>query len=187
MSVASPTSSFLFRFSHASVGPIGAPVLRDFTWCVRPGESWVITGPNSSGKSAVAQALAGGLPVAQTGDDCSNALPAPDSVSLVSFERQREIFFDERYHDDGEFMEGGVDPGTPALDFILGRARGAALPPEPARFRELVERLGISVVLDTGLKYLSTGEFRKLKHSAASAHADPWPEWMREDDVTESN
>ena len=97
-------STVVFSFKHASVGRPDAPILRDFTWCVESGQSWVITGPNSSGKSAVAQALAGGLPVLSTGDDSNNWLPAPQSVSLSSVEWQREIFFDERYYDDSEFM-----------------------------------------------------------------------------------
>ena len=69
--------------------------------------------------------------------------------------------FDERYHDDGEFVEGGIDPGTSALDFILRRQRGrpdATNAPLPEGLGGLVRRLGIEGVLGRGLKYLSTGE-----------------------------
>jgi molybdate transport system ATP-binding protein len=154
-------------FDRASIGPVDQPIFRDFTWNVEPFQAWVITGSNGSGKSAIAQALAGGLPVASRGasNGTGNQLPDPASVALISFERQRDIVFDERYHDDGDFVEGGIDPGTLARDFILGRQRGvkaAAPPTPPARWDELVQRLGIESLLERGLKYLSTGEIRKV-------------------------
>jgi len=156
-------------FHEASIGPGDLPIFRDFSWNVEPFQSWVITGENGSGKSAIAQALAGGLAVASraASNGAGNRLPAPSSVALISFERQRDVLFDERYHDDGEFVEGGIDPGTSARDFILGRKRGtraASAPPPspPARLDELVRRLGIDSVLGRGLKYLSTGEIRKV-------------------------
>ncbi|HEX3775766.1 MAG TPA: ATP-binding cassette domain-containing protein [Polyangiaceae bacterium] len=154
--------TFRIEFRGATLGPLDQPIFRDFSWTVEPFESWLITGPNGGGKSAIAQALAGGLEVTQGDTNTAQVLPAPDSVSLISFERQREVIFDERYHDDSEFADGGVDPGTAALDFVLRRKRGAPRPPEPARLRALAESLGILDLLARGLKYLSTGEIRKV-------------------------
>ena len=48
-------------FHEASIGPSDQPIFRDFSWNVEPFQSWVITGSNGSGKSAIAQALSGGL------------------------------------------------------------------------------------------------------------------------------
>ncbi|HYQ03234.1 MAG TPA: ATP-binding cassette domain-containing protein [Polyangiaceae bacterium] len=154
-------------FHEATIGPASQPIFRDFSWNVEAFQSWVITGENGSGKSAIAQALAGGLDVASrsASSGAGTQLPASASVALISFERQRDIVFDERYHDDGDFLEGGVDPGTSARDFILRRKRGvpaAAEPAVPARLDELARRLGIEGVLGRGLKYLSTGEIRKV-------------------------
>jgi molybdate transport system ATP-binding protein len=153
-------------FRHAALGPSDQPIFRDFSWAVEPFQSWVITGSNGSGKSALAQALAGGLQVEVTSRAASkgagNELPPPESVALISFERQRDVVFDERYHDDGEFVDGGIDPGTSARDFILRRKRGSAAVEEPARLAELVARLGVTALLDRGVKYLSTGEIRKV-------------------------
>ncbi|HET7542561.1 MAG TPA: ATP-binding cassette domain-containing protein [Polyangiaceae bacterium] len=156
----------MISLEGATIGPASQPIFRDFSWRVEPFQSWVITGENGSGKSAIAQALAGTLPVASRNASSSagTELPDPASVALISFERQRDIVFDERYHDDGEFVEGGVDPGTSARDFILGRKRGerAAPAPLPERLDPLLRRLGIEGVLARGLKYLSTGEIRKV-------------------------
>jgi len=157
-------STFSIRFRGASLGPIDQPIFRDFSWSVEPFSVWVITGPNGGGKSAVAQALAGALAVTQS--DTGGVLPAPDSVALISFERQREVIFDERYNDDSEFADGGIDPGTSALDFMLKRKRAPgglqARPDEPPRLRELAASMGILELLPRGLKYLSTGEIRKV-------------------------
>jgi molybdate transport system ATP-binding protein len=157
-------SALTICFREATIGPADQPIFRHFSWTVEPFQAWVITGSNGSGKSAVAQALAGGLPVTSRGasQGAASTLPAPESVALISFERQRDVVFDERYHDDSEFVDGGVDPGTAALDFILGRKRGAAAVEPPARLSDLVRRLGIEPLLGRGLKYLSTGEIRKV-------------------------
>jgi molybdate transport system ATP-binding protein len=157
-------STLTICFHEATIGPVDQPIFRHFAWTVEPFQAWVITGSNGSGKSAVAQALAGGLPVSSRGAShgTRNALPAPETVALISFERQRDVVFDERYHDDSEFVDGGVDPGTAALDFILGHKRGATALPAPPRLSELVQRLGIESLLGRGLKYLSTGEIRKV-------------------------
>ena len=157
-------SALTICFREATIGPADQPIFRHFSWTVEPFQAWVITGSNGSGKSAVAQALAGGLPVISRGASlgANNVLPVPETVALISFERQRDVVFDERYHDDSEFVEGGVDPGTAALDFILGRPRGAAAIEPPARLSDLVRRLGIEPLLGRGLKYLSTGEIRKV-------------------------
>lgn len=154
-------------FHQATIGPARQPVFRDFSWNVEPFQAWVITGENGSGKSAIAQALAGGLEVRSriASSGAGTQLPDPASVALISFERQRDIIFDERYHDDGEFVEGGVDPGTSARDFIVGRKRGSpdqGPAPVPEGFAALVSRLGLDSVLGRGLKYLSTGEIRKV-------------------------
>lgn len=157
-------SAFSIRFNRASLGPIDQPIFRDFSWSVEPFSVWVITGPNGGGKSAVAQALSGALAVTQ--GDTGGVLPSADSVALISFERQREVIFDERYNDDSEFADGGIDPGTSALDFMLRRKRKPggleSPPPEPPRLRELAASMGILELLPRGVKYLSTGEIRKV-------------------------
>ncbi|MEO8904619.1 MAG: ATP-binding cassette domain-containing protein [Polyangiaceae bacterium] len=164
-------STYRICFNEAQIGLADQPIFRHFTWAAESFQSWVITGSNGSGKSAIAQALAGGLEIASAasrgasdGDTSGESaqLPAPESVALISFERQRDVVFDERYHDDSDFVDGGVDPGTSAQDFILGRARGGAPVSAPARLADLVRRLGIEALLGRGLKYLSTGEIRKV-------------------------
>jgi len=50
----------VFTLDRATVArPGGAAVLTDFSWTVRDGETWAITGPVGSGKSTLADALLG--------------------------------------------------------------------------------------------------------------------------------
>ena len=74
------TASVCFR--GASIGPASAPIFRDFSWNVEPFQSWVITGENGSGKSAIAQALSGGLAVGSrsASNGAGNQLPDPASI-----------------------------------------------------------------------------------------------------------
>ena len=49
-----------FRFDAATVSRAdGAPVLRDLTWTVRPGEAWAVVGPTASGKTTLLEAIQG--------------------------------------------------------------------------------------------------------------------------------
>ena len=139
---------FFINFQQHTIGYPDEVILTDFTWFIAPGETWVITGPNGSGKSAIAAALAGRLPVDRTG------LPDSAAVALVSFEYQRDVIMAERRNDDSDFTEGGVDQGTTVRRFMAALAND--------RFDELVLGLGIGHLLDRGIKYLSTGELRKV-------------------------
>lgn len=90
----------------------------------------------------------------------------PDFVE-VSFEAQRAFLDLERRFDDGEFTEGGLWDGTPVFAFLLGHTAEHPAPRTltaerlPAPLRELAEQVGLAPHFDRGLKYLSTGEFRK--------------------------
>ena len=139
-------------FDHLNIAVSDRMVLPDFSWQVQPGEPWLIVGPNGSGKSAVVAAL------------CGETDPAPLNIfagdcELLSFDRQQEIILQELRNDESDFVEGGVDPGTKVRQFILNR-----LPAQPAEtdFRGLTQELDIERLLDHGIKYLSTGELRKV-------------------------
>lgn len=54
------SSDVVFTLDRATVArPGGAAVLSDFSWTVREGETWAVTGPVGSGKSTLADALLG--------------------------------------------------------------------------------------------------------------------------------
>jgi len=117
---------------------------------IAPGECWIVTGPNGCGKSLLAEILAG-LRQPHSG---SIAWPAMTNgpergAAVVSFESQERIMKRERREDLSSIMHGILDPGHRVRDLL------------PDSDTSLAARFGIDHILDRGLRFLSTGEFRK--------------------------
>lgn len=135
---------------------------------VRPGECWVVTGPNGSGKSLLTEILAGQRsPTSGTVRWPSFADPT-EHAAVVSFEALERVMTAERHNDQSSIMHGRLDPGR-SVRAYLEEAAGEA---GAHRVDEVARRLGIERLSDRGLRFLSTGEFRKTLLAAALAR-DP--------------
>lgn len=144
-------SKTLFSFDNATIETRDKKILHGVTWTLNRGDAWLLTGGNGSGKSALAASLAGQLDILQQGSEpvADTTLPR---TTLASFEEAARLIREERYRDDSDFVEGGVDPGrTPADILELDNPEQ-----HPA-----VIQCGITKILHRGLKYLSTGEIRR--------------------------
>ena len=126
--------------------------LEGITLSISADEHWAIVGANGSGKSSLGRLLCGGLEVV------SGSYRTAMKSGFVSFEKVNEILEAERYHDDSDFI-GFVDPGTRVAQYIVG-VDGA--PAEVEKLGELSRQLDFTGILDRGLKFLSTGEMRKV-------------------------
>jgi molybdate transport system ATP-binding protein len=135
--------------------------LRGISWTYAKGQAWLITGGGASGKEHFAAALAGDLLVIpQEKGGSFNSVFAGTSA-LVSLENAASLIAEERRRDESDYIEGGVDIGRTARAYI-----GEVLPnASDAAFLESLAEIkltGIAGILDRGLKYLSTGEIRRV-------------------------
>lgn len=124
--------------------------LSEIDWIIEPNQHWVITGTNGSGKSALAAVLAG------VGDIENGSISGlPKNVGLVSFEAQAELIAKELKKDDADIMDV-ISLGTPVDEMIFDNCQ------DPELAHALVEKFGLSKLLDRAFRKLSTGETRKV-------------------------
>ena len=124
--------------------------LHDIDWTIQPGQHWLITGSNGSGKSALAAVLAG------DGAHLSGALSGvPERVALVSYERQAELIEAERRKDDADILDV-ISEGTPVAEIIEDGCDDLDLA------QTLVDTLGLRPLMGRAFRKLSTGETRKV-------------------------
>jgi molybdate transport system ATP-binding protein len=124
--------------------------LKNVNLQIGAGEQWAVVGSNGSGKSALGRLLCGELEV------FSGTLETVEKSVYISFETVGEILEIERYNDDTDFLDR-IDQGTPVRDFVLEGQPDAA-----QRLSELAEQFHLAGMLDRGIRFLSTGEMRKV-------------------------
>ncbi len=111
-------------------------------WAVMRGETWVVSGDNDSRKEWVMESMA--------------SFPAARIVSFASAARLIEY---ERKNDDSDFVEGGVSAGRTAGDLLFPGPDAGGISREG---ESLFNGLLPSGLLNRGIKYLSTGETRRV-------------------------
>jgi molybdate transport system ATP-binding protein len=117
------------------------------------GECWVITGGNGSGKSLLGRIIMGSL------EPTSGHRRAEGTLGYAAFELQESVMAEERRRDDSRYFDGdgAENPGRTVTEWMgenLHKTGADSLP-------HLINQLGLERVADRGLRYLSTGEFRK--------------------------
>lgn len=115
------------------------------------GDSWAFVGANGSGKSALARALAGELPLLTGERQCQFT-----RITRLSFEQLQKLVSDEWQRNNTDMLSPGEDDtGRTTAEIIQDDVH------HPARCAMLAQQFGISALLNRRFKYLSTGETRK--------------------------
>ncbi len=130
------------------------PILDNFSWQWPAAQHIAILGGNGAGKTTLAKLITDKLRANQ-GRITYAAELGPDDIAHISFDLHRELMEHDRRFDDSETRDDAFDVGTPVRNIIL---QGQTANDE---FEILCQRLGISHILDQGIRFISTGESRK--------------------------
>ena len=124
--------------------------LKDVSLHIGTDQHWAVIGANGSGKSALGRLLCGELEI------LSGTRDTVAKSAYIAFETVNEILDIEHYNDDTDFLDC-IDQGTPVREFIL-EGQSSAI----QRLHGLAVQLDFSRLLDRGIRFLSTGEMRKV-------------------------
>ena len=121
-------------------------LLRIERFTTSPGQSWCLYGSNNSGIDVFVALLAGELKKYR-----ASTVELPEHLGILSFARQQHTFEDELRNDDTDFIDY-PDPGTLVREFV----------PAWREHEDLMQLFNLDRFLDTGYRYLSSGQCRKL-------------------------
>ncbi|WP_233991180.1 molybdate ABC transporter ATP-binding protein ModF [Pectobacterium brasiliense] len=114
-------------------------------------QCWAFVGANGSGKSALARALSGELPILRGERTTGFQRPV-----RLSFEQLQKLVSDEWQRNNTDLLsEGEDDTGRTTAEVIQDSLN------DPGRCQQLAHQFGIANLLERRFKYLSTGETRK--------------------------
>ena len=171
-SSAAPARMPLIELTRADAWLAGRRVLHDVTWRLMPGEQWLVTGANGSGKSSFLRVLHGQLRPALGGSVAWPALGNPRDV----WELRKQVAWVS-----AELQAAYRYPSTVRACIASGftSSVGATRRPtseEARRVDELLDELELEPLADRLLSTLSYGQARRaligrLRESSARAVA----------------
>lgn len=135
-------------------------ILPGTSWAINTHQNWAVLGPNGVGKSSLVGALVGNVPAVKGNilRHLPQALPA--AISYVSFELEQRLIDREEKRDTARFFTGKLDSFEKSADLIQAQDNNAAAP--AADFDKIIDALEIGYLLGRGIRFLSTGELRKI-------------------------
>jgi molybdate transport system ATP-binding protein len=135
-------------------------ILADTSWVLKKNQHWAIIGPNGAGKSSFVRAIAGELPVVRGKITFHAGKSFRRNICYVSFELQQRLIAREEARDESRYYSGNLNDMTTARDLICGDRSH-----RDHSFLQsdlIVAQLNIAHLLDRGIRFLSTGEMRKV-------------------------
>jgi molybdate transport system ATP-binding protein len=127
-----------------------------FSWRLNQGEQWALIGQNGAGKTVFLDILTNKKRLHSGIIKYDKGFIPTCDIAIVSFELQKELFEKDNWNDNSNFMKSAFDQGTTAAEAIL---RGDC---PDTNFTHIVKTLRIGHILEQGIRFLSTGEIRKV-------------------------
>lgn len=113
-------------------------------------------GGNGSGKSLLASLLLGRLKLGLQHVHFATGIDPGTDIAVVSFEEQQRLWQHDSRVDVSEFHEDAADSGTTVLDLLL-----SVRPDRDDSLDALLDTLGLSELLNRGIRFLSSGQVRR--------------------------
>jgi molybdate transport system ATP-binding protein len=150
----------IITLDHITIRIRDTFILADTSWVLKKNQHWAIIGPNGAGKSSFVRALAGELPVVRGKIAFHAGKSFRRRICYVSFELQQRLIAREEARDESRYFSGRFNDITTARDLICGD------PPDTDRrlleSDSIVTQFNIAHLLDRGIRFLSSGEMRKV-------------------------
>ena len=135
-------------------------ILPHTSWKILTGQHWAILGPNGAGKSSLVRVLTGDVPYVRGNITCHFREHPSEIIGHVSSELHEHLIAKEKFEDMSRYFSGKLNDIEKARTTILaGNQDGSDGSPY---FVKIVDILSISHILDRGIRYLSSGEMRKV-------------------------
>ena len=135
-------------------------ILPHTSWQILSGQHWAILGPNGAGKSSLVRVLTGDVPHVRGSITHHFPQHPSEAIGSVSSELEEHLIAREKFQDLSRDFAGKLDDFEKARTTILaGDHDGSDDSPDFVRIADI---LGISHLLDCGIRYLSSGEMRKV-------------------------
>jgi len=129
-------------------------ILSHTDWEIRSNQHWAVLGPNGAGKSSLVRALAGDLPIVR--GNVRRYYSESEKPAYVSFELQRKLIAKEEQLDHARYFSGNLSGLTTARQTIDPSDSKSAV------IENIASQLKIQTLLDRGIRFLSTGQMRKV-------------------------
>ncbi|MDD9889631.1 MAG: ATP-binding cassette domain-containing protein, partial [Gammaproteobacteria bacterium] len=135
-------------------------VMRIQEYRIEQGQHWCLFGPNGSGKSLLANLVAGKRIESGKYVRYAEGFDVRRDLHIVSFEEQQKLWRRDNRLDISEYSEDAQDAGT-LVDELIRSARGAAHH-DQVLLDQLITELDIGQIANKGIRFLSSGQIRKV-------------------------
>tara|TARA_B100001057_G_scaffold123076_1_gene121916 strand:+ start:5264 stop:6778 length:1515 start_codon:yes stop_codon:yes gene_type:complete len=133
--------------------------LRVTHFSLRQGEHWCLFGGNGTGKTLLANLIAGKRIESGSYVTYREEMDPGRDIVMVSFEEQQRLWQRDNRLDMSEYSDRAEDIGTTVSKLLLsGLTADADL---PNAYQSVVEHLDLGMFLDKGIRFLSSGQIRR--------------------------
>ena len=135
-------------------------VLKIAEFSIEQGQHWCLFGPNGAGKSLLGKLIAGKRIESGNYVHYIAGFNPDRDIHSVSFEEQQRLWQRDNRLDISEYSANAQDIGTRVEDLVRSARPGEQQ--KQGLLQELLNTLDLGAVADQGIRFLSSGQIRKV-------------------------